>query len=90
MSEDVSRRKALSLLALGGALGFTLSATLEPSEAEAATAEVTGTVGMERRHTRRTSGHQRPAVQPAAAPTEAAPAECKPTSQSQYYMCQYK
>ena len=35
MSEDVSRRKMLSLLGLGAALGFTLSATLEPLEAEA-------------------------------------------------------
>ncbi len=35
MSEDVSRRKALSLLGLGAALGFTLSAALAPSEAEA-------------------------------------------------------
>ena len=35
MSEDVSRRKALSLLGLGAALGFTLSAALEPLEAEA-------------------------------------------------------
>ena len=30
MSEDVSRRKMLSLLGLGAALGFTLSAALEP------------------------------------------------------------
>ena len=35
MSEDVSRRKMLSLLGLGAALGFTLSATLEPLVAEA-------------------------------------------------------
>ena len=35
MSEDVSRRKALSLLGFGAALGFTLSAALAPSEAEA-------------------------------------------------------
>ena len=35
MSEDVSRRKMLSMLGLGAALGFTLSATLEPLEAEA-------------------------------------------------------
>ena len=35
MSEDVSRRKMLSLLGLGAALGFTLSAALEPLEAEA-------------------------------------------------------
>ena len=30
----ISRRKALSLLGLGAALGFTLSSTLEPLEAE--------------------------------------------------------
>ena len=35
MSENVSRRKMLSLLGLGAALGFTLSAVLEPLEAEA-------------------------------------------------------
>ena len=35
MTEDVSRRKALALLGLGAALGLTLSAALEPSEAEA-------------------------------------------------------
>ena len=57
MSEDVSRRKALSLLGLGAVLGFTLSAALKPSEAEAqettapaaAPAEATGTRGMNRR-----------------------------------------
>ena len=35
MTEDVSRRKAPALLGLGAALGLTLSAALEPSEAEA-------------------------------------------------------
>ena len=35
MIEGMSRRKALSLLGLGAALGFTLSAALAPSEAEA-------------------------------------------------------
>ena len=53
-TEMISRRKAISLLGLGAALGFTLSATLEPSEAEAqettapaaAPAEATGTRGM--------------------------------------------
>ena len=34
-TEMISRRKALSLLGLGAALGFTLSAALEPLEAEA-------------------------------------------------------
>ena len=40
-TEMVSRRKALSLLGLGAALGFALSAALEPLEAEAQ--EATGT-----------------------------------------------
>ena len=35
MSEDISRRKMFSMLGLGAALGLTLSATLEPLEAEA-------------------------------------------------------
>ena len=35
MSEDVSRRKAFSLLGLGAALGFALSSALGPLEAEA-------------------------------------------------------
>ena len=35
MSENVSRRKMLSLLGLGATLGFTLSGVLEPLEAEA-------------------------------------------------------
>jgi hypothetical protein len=35
MSEDISRRKMLSLLGFGAALGFTLSGVLEPLEAEA-------------------------------------------------------
>ena len=62
MIEGMSRRKALSLLGLGAALGFTLSAALMPSEAEAqeaatppaAPAEATGTHGMNRRQSRRT------------------------------------
>jgi hypothetical protein len=58
MSEDVSRRKALSLLGPGAVLGFTLSAALKPSEAEAQEAtgtapatpgKATGTHGMQRR-----------------------------------------
>ena len=67
MSEDVSRRKALSLLGLGAALGFTLSSALEPLEAEAqeaapatpAAPAATGTHGMQRRSARRTTRHQR-------------------------------
>ena len=37
MTEDVSRRKMLSLLGFGAALGLTLSAAVEPLEAEAQT-----------------------------------------------------
>jgi hypothetical protein len=66
MTEDVSRRKALSLLGLGAALGFTLSSALEPSEAEAqeaapaaAPAATTGTHGMNRRQMRRSGRHER-------------------------------
>jgi hypothetical protein len=67
MSEDVSRRKALSLLGLGAALGLTLSAELQPWEAEAqeatpppaGTTEPTGTRGMNRRQSRRQGRHER-------------------------------
>jgi len=88
-TEMISRRKALSLLGLGGALGFTLSSALEPLEAEAqeatgtaaAPAEATGTHGMQRRQGRRTGRHERrntrrtgqPAT-PAATPAEKPPA----------------
>src|SRR5579871_5964768 len=66
MSEDVSRRKALSLLGIGTALGFMLSA-VSGAEAEDATAppagaapaEATGTHGMNRRHSRRAGRHER-------------------------------
>ena len=66
-TEMISRRKALSLLGLGAALGFTLSSALEPLEAEAqeatgtaaAPAEATGTHGMQRRQGRRTGRHER-------------------------------
>ena len=59
--EMISRRKALSLLGFGAALGLTLSSALEPSEAEAqeaappaaAPAQATGTHGMQRRQGRR-------------------------------------
>jgi hypothetical protein len=66
-TEMISRRKALSLLGLGAALGFTLSSALEPLEAEAqeaaapaaAPAEATGTHGMQRRQGRRAHRHER-------------------------------
>ena len=66
-ADMISRRKALSLLGLGAALGFTLSSALEPLEAEAqeatgtaaAPAEATGTHGMQRRKSRRTGRHER-------------------------------
>jgi hypothetical protein len=62
MSEGMSRRKALSLLGLGAALGFSLS--MAPSEAEAQDTAVpaeatTGTHGMNRRQSRRTGRHER-------------------------------
>jgi hypothetical protein len=62
-TEMISRRKALSLLGLGAALGFTLSSALEPLEAEAqeaaTPAEATGTHGMNRRQSRRHGRHER-------------------------------
>jgi hypothetical protein len=86
MSEDVSRRKAIALLGLGAALGLTLSAALEPSEAEAqeaapaAPAATGGTHGMNRRQTRRTGRHTRRSTRrhgtaaPAPAPAGTTPA----------------
>ena len=66
-TEMISRRKAISLLGLGAALGFALSSTLEPLEAEAqeaagtaaTPAEATGTHGMQRRQGRRTHRSER-------------------------------
>lgn len=62
-TEMVSRRKALSLLGFGAALGFALSSALEPLEAEAQEAaappEATGTHGMQRRQGRRTHRSER-------------------------------
>jgi hypothetical protein len=53
-SEMVSRRRAFSLLGLSAALGFAVPITmLTASDAEAQT------VGMERRHERRTGRHER-------------------------------
>ena len=81
----ISRRKALSVLGFGAALGLTLSSALEPLEAEAqeptgtaaAPAEATGTHGMQRRQGRRTHRHERRNTrrtgQPAT-PATAAPA----------------
>ena len=66
MSEDLSRRKMLSMLGFGAALGFALSATVAPIEAEAqeaapapATPTATGTHGMQRRAGRRTHRSER-------------------------------
>ena len=58
--EMISRRRALSLLRFGAALGFTLSPALEPLKAEAQEAPATaappaaatGTHGMQRRSAR--------------------------------------
>jgi hypothetical protein len=73
MSKDVSRRKMLSMLGVGAALGLTLSAAL-PLEAEAqeatppipnptapttGSAEATGTHGMQRRQGRRSHRSER-------------------------------
>jgi hypothetical protein len=65
-TEMISRRRALSLLGFGAALGFALS-ELEPLEAEAqeptgtaaTPAEATGTHGMQRRQGRRSHRHER-------------------------------
>lgn len=82
MSADVSRRKMLSLLGFGAALGFTLSEVLEPLEAEAqetttpaaAPAQATGTHGMQRRSARRTTRHQRRHTRRTGQPAPAATA----------------
>jgi hypothetical protein len=69
-SDVISRRRAVSLLALGGALALALpTALIASEEAEAQTTETpaagtaappaTGTPGMQRRHNRRTHRHQR-------------------------------
>jgi hypothetical protein len=66
MSEKmISRRDAFSLLGLAAALGFAVPTTvLMTSDAEAqaqttAPAPSGGTVGMQRRHERRTGRHER-------------------------------
>jgi hypothetical protein len=81
MSENVSRRKMLSLLGLGAILGFTLSGVLEPSVAEAQEAApatpapaATGTHGMQRRSARRTTRHQRRHTRRTGQPAPAATA----------------
>jgi hypothetical protein len=68
-SQMISRREAFSLLGLAAALGFALPAeVLTASDAEAqaqttapatAPAPTGGTVGMQRRHARRTGRHER-------------------------------
>ena len=61
----ISRREAFSLLGLAVALGFAVPSTvLTASDAEAqaqttAPAPSGGTVGMQRRHARRTGRHER-------------------------------
>jgi hypothetical protein len=85
-TEMVSRRKALSLLGLGAALGFTLSPALEPLEAEAQEATgtaappaaATGTHGMQRRSARRTTRHQRRHTRRTGQPAPAAAAAPPP------------
>jgi hypothetical protein len=84
-TEMISRRKALSLLGFGAALGFTLSSALEPSEAEAqeaagtaaAPAQATGTHGMQRRQGRRTHRHERRHTRRTGQPAPAATAPAK-------------
>jgi hypothetical protein len=81
-TEMISRRKALSLLGFGAALGFTLSSALAPLEAEAqepagtaaAPAEATGTHGMQRRQGRRSGRHQRRHTRRTGQPAPAATA----------------
>src|ERR1700722_8715507 len=87
-SEDLSRRKMLSMLGLGAALGFTLSGVLEPLEAEAqeaapapAAPAATRTHGMQRRSARRTSRHQRRHTRRTGQP--AAPAATAPAAPTQ-------
>ena len=64
-SQMISRREAFSFLGLAAALGFALPAeVLTASDAEAqaqttAPAPSGGTVGMQRRHARRTARHER-------------------------------
>ena len=81
-TEMISRRKALSLLGFGAALGLTLSSALEPLEAQAqeatppaaAPAEATGTHGMQRRQGRRSGRHQRRHTRRTGQPAPAATA----------------
>jgi hypothetical protein len=80
--EMISRRRALSLLGFGAALGFTLSPALEPLKAEAQEAPATaappaaatGTHGMQRRSARRTTRHQRRHTRRTGQPAPAATA----------------
>lgn len=74
----VSRRRAVSLFALSAAAVF---GVLTASDAEAATAEPSGTHGMQRRQSRRTGRHERRHSRrtghatPAATAPEATPAK---------------
>ena len=77
MSEDVSRRKMLSMLGLGAALGLTLSATLEPLEAEAqeaAPATAPAATGTSRDATPVSAAHYSPSA-PAHTPHQST---CRP------------
>jgi hypothetical protein len=86
MSEDLSRRKALSLLGLGALFGLTASAMLTPSIAEAedaaapaaAPAKTSGTHGMNRRHERRSGRHERRDTRRGHMPAAAASAGTEP------------
>jgi hypothetical protein len=91
MSENVSRRKMLSLLGLGATLGFAVSGLLEPLAAQAQEttpvvpnptapdtggAPATGTKGMSRRQGRRAHRRKRRTGKPATtAPAPTAPAQ---------------
>ena len=82
----ISRRKALSMLGLVGALGLAASAELTTSEADAqettpgaapstgATSTGGGTHGMQRRQTRRTGRHRRRQQRRTGQPAATAPA----------------
>jgi len=79
-SEAISRRKALSILGLIGALGLAASTALTESEADAQEAtpapatSTGGTAGMKRRHGRRAGRHERRHERRTGQPAATAPA----------------